>query len=68
MVFTDLELMLMTSASKQRCPLDIKYLLCRLEVGVQVHQTPRTHMISMVGPTVVVLMGKVGAAQTKCTR
>ena len=25
-------------------------------------------MISMVSPTVVVLMGKVGAMQTKCTR
>ena len=36
-IITNQELMLMTSASKQRCPLDTKYLLCRLEVGVQVH-------------------------------
>ena len=67
-ILTDQELIRMKSASRQPCPLDTKYLLYRLEVGVQVQQMRKRPTINMEGLMLVTLMVKVGPGLTKSTR
>ena len=67
-MLTDQELMLMKNVSRQPYPLDTKYSLFSMEVGVQVRQMRKRPTINMESRMLVKLMEKVGPGPTKCTR